>query len=148
MNDQDALLADQRKDVQACRVQDMAGSLQSLCWGSAALGGVMSAYFSGSLVDAWGPRGVFAATAVFPLIVSVAALLISEKPTSLVPGGKPSFSRDIAAQPISAQLHAWDNHLGCFVHLPCVMTLNHVEQLKATDIKFLLISNVRSPFLR
>lgn len=47
----------------------------------------MSAYFSGSLVDAWGPRGVFAATAVFPLIVSVAALLISEKPTSLVPGG-------------------------------------------------------------
>ncbi|KAK9863552.1 hypothetical protein WJX84_003033 [Apatococcus fuscideae] len=66
----------------------MAGSLQSLCWGSAAIGGVMSAYFSGSLVDAWGPRGVFAATALFPLIVSVAALLISEKPTSLVPAAK------------------------------------------------------------
>ena len=66
--------------MSAC-MQDMAGSLQSLCWGSAAVGGVLSAYFSGSLVDAWGPRGVFAATATFPLIVSVAALLIAEKPT-------------------------------------------------------------------
>ena len=77
-------------------LQDMAGSLQSLCWGSAAVGGVMSAYFSGSLVDAWGPRGVFAATAVFPLIVSVAALLISEKPTSLVPGGGITFRNTLS----------------------------------------------------
>ena len=41
-----------------------------------------SAYFSGSLVEAWGPRGVFALTAVFPLIVSLAAALIDEEPVA------------------------------------------------------------------
>jgi len=40
---------------------------------------VASAYFSGSLVAAWGSRGVFAATAVFPLLVCAAALLIDEQ---------------------------------------------------------------------
>ncbi|CAL8466314.1 g5850 [Coccomyxa elongata] len=60
--------------------QGTAGSLQSLCWASAALGGVASAYFSGSLVQEWGPRGVFALTAAFPLVVSLAAVLIAEQP--------------------------------------------------------------------
>ncbi|KAI8471551.1 MAG: BT1 family-domain-containing protein [Monoraphidium minutum] len=55
------------------------GSLQSLCWAFQSLGGVASAYFSGSLVQAWGVHPVFAATAVFPLLVSVSALLIDEK---------------------------------------------------------------------
>lgn len=36
--------------------QSTSGSLQSLCWGSSAIGGVMSAYFSGSLVDTYGVR--------------------------------------------------------------------------------------------
>ena len=60
-------------------MQATAGSLQSLCWASSAVGGIVSAYFSGSLVDAWGTRGVFAATAVFPLFVCGAALLIDEQ---------------------------------------------------------------------
>lgn len=60
--------------------QATAGSLQSLCWASSAVGGVASAYFSGSLVAAWGTRGVFAATALFPLLVCVSALLINERP--------------------------------------------------------------------
>uniref|UniRef100_A0A453BJT5 Folate-biopterin transporter 1, chloroplastic n=1 Tax=Aegilops tauschii subsp. strangulata TaxID=200361 RepID=A0A453BJT5_AEGTS len=34
--------------------QSTSGSLQSLCWGSSAFGGIVSAYFSGSLVDAYG----------------------------------------------------------------------------------------------
>lgn len=38
--------------------QSMSGSLQSLCWGSSAFGGIVSAYFSGSLVDAYGVRYV------------------------------------------------------------------------------------------
>ena len=63
-------------------VQATAGSLQSLCWASAAVGGVASSYFSGSLVEAWGPRGVFALTAAFPLVVSAAALLIDEQPAT------------------------------------------------------------------
>jgi hypothetical protein len=36
--------------------QSMSGSLQSLCWGSSAFGGIVSSYFSGSLVDAYGVR--------------------------------------------------------------------------------------------
>ena len=63
-------------------MQSTAGSLQSLCWASAALGGVASAYFSGSLIETWGSRGVFLLTAVFPLAVSAAAVLISEQPVS------------------------------------------------------------------
>ncbi|KAA3454584.1 folate-biopterin transporter 1, chloroplastic isoform X1 [Gossypium australe] len=34
--------------------QSVSGSLQSLCWGSSAFGGIVSSYFSGSLVDAYG----------------------------------------------------------------------------------------------
>ncbi|HEY9909455.1 MAG TPA: MFS transporter, partial [Thermosynechococcaceae cyanobacterium] len=36
-----------------------AGSLQSLCWGSTALGGLLTAYFSGSLLQHFSPRTVF-----------------------------------------------------------------------------------------
>jgi hypothetical protein len=38
--------------------QSTSGSLQSLCWGSSAFGGIVSAYFSGSLVDTYGVRFV------------------------------------------------------------------------------------------
>jgi folate/biopterin transporter len=55
-----------------------AGSLQSLSWGSTAAGGVLTAYFSGSLLQQFSARTVFGITATFPLIVSVVALLISE----------------------------------------------------------------------
>ena len=61
--------------------QATAGSLQSLCWGSHAFGGVLVAYFSGSLVEQYGTRFVFAITAIFPLIVTLTALLINEAPT-------------------------------------------------------------------
>lgn len=63
-------------------MQSIAGSLQSLCWASAAIGGVASAYFSGSLIETYGTRGVFGLTAIFPLIVSLSAILISERPVS------------------------------------------------------------------
>jgi hypothetical protein len=59
-----------------------AGALQSLCWGSAAVGGIISAYWSGALVQEWGPRPVFLLTAALPLIVSCAALLIEEQPVA------------------------------------------------------------------
>ena len=61
--------------------QATAGSLQSLCWASSAAGGVVVAYFSGSLVQQRGTRFVFGLTAVFPLLVSLTALLIDEVPT-------------------------------------------------------------------
>ncbi|KAL4451496.1 hypothetical protein ABPG75_007158 [Micractinium tetrahymenae] len=56
-----------------------AGSLQSLCWASASAGGIASAYFSGSLVGDFGPRWVFGLTALFPLLVTGAAVAIPEK---------------------------------------------------------------------
>ncbi|XP_027121314.1 folate-biopterin transporter 1, chloroplastic [Coffea arabica] len=59
--------------------QSMSGSLQSLCWGSSAFGGIVSAYFSGSLVDAYGVRFVFGVTALLPLITSAVAVLVKEQ---------------------------------------------------------------------
>ena len=44
------------------------------------MGGIASAYFSGALVEAYGPRGVFGLTALFPLMVSLSAVFISEQP--------------------------------------------------------------------
>jgi folate/biopterin transporter len=58
----------------------IAGGLQSLCWGSAAIGGLLSAYFSGSLLEVMKPQDVFQITAVLPLVVASIAFLIDEKP--------------------------------------------------------------------
>ncbi|CAK9154397.1 unnamed protein product [Ilex paraguariensis] len=60
--------------------QSMSGSLQSLCWGSSAFGGIVSSYFSGSLVDAYGVRFVFGVTALLPLMTSAVAMLVKEQP--------------------------------------------------------------------
>eukprot|EP00815_Leptocylindrus_aporus_P011037 CAMPEP_0116075010 /NCGR_PEP_ID=MMETSP0322-20121206/16368_1 /TAXON_ID=163516 /ORGANISM="Leptocylindrus danicus var. apora, Strain B651" /LENGTH=600 /DNA_ID=CAMNT_0003564963 /DNA_START=85 /DNA_END=1888 /DNA_ORIENTATION=+ len=57
----------------------LAGGLQSLCWGSSSIGGLLSAYFSGSLLEVMGPRDVFTITAAMPLLVGSIALLIDEK---------------------------------------------------------------------
>eukprot|EP00252_Welwitschia_mirabilis_P013415 TRINITY_DN2950_c0_g1_i2.p1 TRINITY_DN2950_c0_g1~~TRINITY_DN2950_c0_g1_i2.p1 ORF type:complete len:534 (-),score=97.12 TRINITY_DN2950_c0_g1_i2:247-1848(-) len=59
--------------------QDASGSLQSLCWGSSAVGGIVSAYFSGSLVEAYGVRFVFGVTAFMPLMTSAVAALVNEQ---------------------------------------------------------------------
>ena len=60
-----------------------AGSLQSLTWGTAALGGLITAYFSGLLLEQISARTIFAITACFPLLVSFSAFLIGEeKPAS------------------------------------------------------------------
>ncbi|KAK7280110.1 hypothetical protein RJT34_25172 [Clitoria ternatea] len=60
--------------------QSTSGSLQSLCWGSSAFGGIVSSYFSGSLLDTYGVRFVFGVTALLPLITSVVAVLVKEQP--------------------------------------------------------------------
>jgi folate/biopterin transporter len=59
----------------------IAGALQSLCWGSAALGGLLSAYFSGSLLQVMKPQQVFQITAILPFLVACIAILIDEQPT-------------------------------------------------------------------
>uniref|UniRef100_A0A453M1Y9 Major facilitator superfamily (MFS) profile domain-containing protein n=1 Tax=Aegilops tauschii subsp. strangulata TaxID=200361 RepID=A0A453M1Y9_AEGTS len=59
--------------------QSTSGSLQSLCWGSSAFGAIVSAYFSGSLVDTYGVRFVFGVTAFLPLMTSAVAVLVNEQ---------------------------------------------------------------------
>ncbi|XP_047330381.1 folate-biopterin transporter 1, chloroplastic [Impatiens glandulifera] len=72
--------------------QSMSGSLQSLCWGSSAFGGIVSSYFSGSLVDAYGVRFVFGCTALLPLITSAVAALVNEQPVLATTKGGPSLN--------------------------------------------------------
>lgn len=58
---------------------ERAGSLQSLCWGSRAVGSIGSAWWSGKLVALLGPRSVVGLAAVFPLAVTFTGCLISEE---------------------------------------------------------------------
>ncbi|WP_267383639.1 folate/biopterin family MFS transporter [Cyanobacterium sp. uoEpiScrs1] len=55
------------------------GSLQSLTWGTSALGGVITAYLSGWLLQRLSSQTIFIITAIFPLIVVMVAGLITEK---------------------------------------------------------------------
>lgn len=55
-----------------------AGSLQSACWGASAVGGLITAYFSGFLLEHFSNRTVFGITATFPLIISLVAWWIGE----------------------------------------------------------------------
>ena len=55
------------------------GSLQSLSWGASALGGLLTAYFSGLLLQHLSVNEVFEITATFPLIVSGVAWLVAEE---------------------------------------------------------------------
>ncbi|WP_293129461.1 folate/biopterin family MFS transporter [Microcoleus sp. bin38.metabat.b11b12b14.051] len=56
-----------------------AGSLQSLSWGASAIGGLITAYLSGSLLQHFSTHTIFLITASFPLIVSATAWLITEE---------------------------------------------------------------------
>ncbi|WP_008315120.1 folate/biopterin family MFS transporter [Leptolyngbya sp. PCC 6406] len=58
--------------------QSDAGSLQSLAWGTSAVGGIITAYLGGLLLEQVSTRFVFGITASFPLIVSLVAWLITE----------------------------------------------------------------------
>jgi folate/biopterin transporter len=68
--------------VQRARIETEAnvGSLQSLCWGSTAIGGLCTAYFSGLLLEYFSTRTVFLITALFPLVMSSVTWLITEQP--------------------------------------------------------------------
>lgn len=86
------------------RPQSTAGSLQSLCWASVSAGSVVSAYFSGSLVEQYGPRPVFVITAFFPLLVAAAATAIPEtrddgavNVTKNIPSLAPALKKQTAA---------------------------------------------------
>ncbi|KAK4425661.1 Folate-biopterin transporter 1, chloroplastic [Sesamum alatum] len=90
--------------------QSMSGSLQSLCWGSSAFGGIVSSYFSGSLVGAYGVRFVFGLTALLPLITSAVAVLVKEQPVFGPARGQNILldSTDFLASSKSSMAQLWD----------------------------------------
>lgn len=60
-----------------------AGSLQSLTWGVSAIGGLITAYLSGWLLEHLNTRNVFGITAIFPLLIcGVAGLIVEQRLTS------------------------------------------------------------------
>jgi folate/biopterin transporter len=56
------------------------GSLQSLCWGATAVGGIVAAYLGGLLVQHLGVHPVFLIASVFPLLVAFMTGSINEPP--------------------------------------------------------------------
>lgn len=56
------------------------GSLQSLTWGCSAVGGLITAYFSGWLLEHLSRQAVFGITATFPLLYLAVTWLIIEEP--------------------------------------------------------------------
>lgn len=119
-----------QKNCDMC-MQSTAGSLQSLCWASAALGGVASAYFSGSLIETWGPRGVFLLTAAFPLVVSLAAVLISEQPVGSG-GSRLKADKDTASECAHPRV-TLQNCLTLHETLLCIVTLAQMRRYWAAE---------------
>ena len=69
------------------------GSLQSLCWGFSAMGGLITAYLSGWLLEKFTVSTIFVITATFPLLVSLVAWLIHEERVSSLSSSSQSDSQ-------------------------------------------------------
>lgn len=65
--------------VSKSRDQNKAGALQSICWSASSIGGIISAYFSGYLLQQYGSIFVFSLTALIPLVMTASAGLVEEK---------------------------------------------------------------------
>ncbi|MGC1307915.1 MAG: folate/biopterin family MFS transporter [Phormidesmis sp.] len=70
--------------VERAREEDQgdAGTLQSLAWGASAVGGLITAYLGGLLLEHTSTQVIFGITATFPLVVCGVAWLIAEDPVS------------------------------------------------------------------
>jgi folate/biopterin transporter len=58
--------------------QSDAGALQALCWATTALGGLITAYLSGFLLEHLSIRSIFLITATFPLLVCITAWVLHD----------------------------------------------------------------------
>lgn len=90
----DSLVVERVRDLPASR----SGALQSLCWGASAVGGLISAYLSGSLLEVLGARKIFALTAVLPLTTAVLGFFIAEPKVDFPLG---SFRRVVADRSVN-----------------------------------------------
>jgi len=82
----DSIVVERTRAAEEKGDRDVAGSLQSSCWLAQAVGGLASAYLSGSMLAAFGIRSVFAATACLPLLVSLSAARLREAAPAGAPG--------------------------------------------------------------
>jgi len=62
--------------------QGNVGTLQSLAWGASAVGGILTAYLGGLLLEHTSTQVIFSITATFPLVVCGVAWLIAEDPVT------------------------------------------------------------------
>ncbi len=62
--------------------QGSAGTLQSLAWGASAVGGLITAYLGGLLLERTSTQVIFGITATFPLVVCGVSWLIAEDPVT------------------------------------------------------------------
>lgn len=123
--------------------QSTSGSLQSLCWGSSAFGGVVSAYFSGSLVDTYGVRFVFGVTALLPLMTSAVAVLVNEE---RLPLGKSSVSLSVPSSELiesSKQriMQIWDSVKQPSILLPTLFIFLWQATPQSDSAMFFFITN-------
>lgn len=91
----DSLVVERVRDKPAA----MSGALQALCWSSSALGGLLSAYLSGSLLEVFTARQIFAGTAMLPLLTATLTVLVAEEPVSL--SGVKEFAGILRARSIA-----------------------------------------------
>ncbi len=78
----DSIVVERARD----EADEAAGSLQSLTWAVGAVGGVITAYLGGLLLEFMSTRELFLITATFPLIVTGVAWLIVEGRSLQGPG--------------------------------------------------------------
>jgi folate/biopterin transporter len=65
--------------------QSNAGALQALCWATTALGGLITAYLSGFLLEHLSIRSIFLITATFPLLVCITAWILDDTRVEMPP---------------------------------------------------------------
>lgn len=74
----DSLVVERARD----EGQGSVGTLQSLAWGASAVGGLITAYLGGLLLERTSNQVIFGITATFPLVVCGVSWLITEDPVT------------------------------------------------------------------
>eukprot|EP00418_Pyrodinium_bahamense_P007509 CAMPEP_0179025706 /NCGR_PEP_ID=MMETSP0796-20121207/8129_1 /TAXON_ID=73915 /ORGANISM="Pyrodinium bahamense, Strain pbaha01" /LENGTH=601 /DNA_ID=CAMNT_0020721747 /DNA_START=71 /DNA_END=1877 /DNA_ORIENTATION=+ len=99
----DSIVVERTRAAEERGDRSVAGSLQSSCWLAQAVGGLASAYFSGSMLEAFGIQAVFAVTALLPLLVSISSAQLHEAPTGTVD------SRPVGNEVVASSLEALED---------------------------------------
>lgn len=71
----DALVVEKSEGKSQC----IATNLQCFAWGARALGGIISSFGGGAMIDYMGPQQMFAVLAVFPALILISGLLFRER---------------------------------------------------------------------